>query len=230
MYPRILEILIITWIFPILVEGEILADDFPEKWEEEAKGIRGALRPVEPLKVQVDKAIKYIEAQLNRVNEYIEHYISREKDLSEKIIQAYEKHDDVRARLFANELAEIRRHKDLLINSKLSLDKAILRLRTLYELGNFTSVMHIAKRTVNEMRASIADFIPGMNMELMQAEKMFDEIMLEVGQSAVGKLNFNTEGSEAEKILEEAAMVVESKMKIKFPGLPKNKGNENINK
>jgi len=209
------------------VEGEILTDDFFKKWEEEGRGIRGSLRPVEPLKFQVNKAIKYIEAQLNRVNEYIEHYTSREKDLSEKIIQAYEKYDDARAKLFANELAEIRKHKDLLINSKLSLDKAIVRLRTLYELGNFTSVMHVAKRIVGEIRTNIADLIPGMNTELMQAEKMFDEIMLEVSQGAIENLNFNAEGLEAEKILEEAAIVAESKMKIKFPDLPKNKGNEN---
>jgi len=204
-----------------------LTDDFFKKWEEEGRGIRGSLRPVEPLKFQVNKAIKYIEAQLNRVNEYIEHYTSREKDLSEKIIQAYEKYDDARAKLFANELAEIRKHKDLLINSKLSLDKAIVRLRTLYELGNFTSVMHVAKRIVGEIRTNIADLIPGMNTELMQAEKMFDEIMLEVSQGAIENLNFNAEGLEAEKILEEAAIVAESKMKIKFPDLPKNKGNEN---
>ncbi|MEM2341491.1 MAG: hypothetical protein QXI48_02935 [Candidatus Bathyarchaeia archaeon] len=209
------------------MEGEILTDDFFKKWEEEGRGIRGSLRPVEPLKFQVNKAIKYIEAQLNRVNEYIEHYTSREKDLSEKIIQAYEKYDDARAKLFANELAEIRKHKDLLINSKLSLDKAIVRLRTLYELGNFTSVMHVAKRIVGEIRTNIADLIPGMNTELMQAEKMFDEIMLEVSQGAIENLNFNAEGLEAEKILEEAAIVAESKMKIKFPDLPKNKGNEN---
>ncbi|MEM2430400.1 MAG: hypothetical protein QXX94_00305 [Candidatus Bathyarchaeia archaeon] len=204
-----------------------MTDDFFKKWEEEGRGIRGSLRPVEPLKFQVNKAIKYIEAQLNRVNEYIEHYTSREKDLSEKIIQAYEKYDDARAKLFANELAEIRKHKDLLINSKLSLDKAIVRLRTLYELGNFTSVMHVAKRIVGEIRTNIADLIPGMNTELMQAEKMFDEIMLEVSQGAIENLNFNAEGLEAEKILEEAAIVAESKMKIKFPDLPKNKGNEN---
>lgn len=205
-----------------------MTGDFSGKWEGSTKGIKGALRPIEPLKIQVDRAIKFIEAQLSKVNEYIEHYIRREKELSEKIVQAYERHDDARAKMIANELVEIRKHKDLLINSKLFLDKAALRLRTLYELGNFTSIINIAKRTVREIRANIAPLFPGINPELMQIERMLDEMMLDVSRSASENLNFDVEGMEAEKILEEAAIVAKSKMMI--PDLSRNGGNNSADK
>jgi len=211
-------------------DGDKLTGDFSGKWEGPIRGIKGALRPTEPLKIQVDRTIKFIEAQLGKVNERIENYIRREKELSEKIVQAYEKHDDARAKIIANELAEIRKHKDLLINSKLSLDKAVLRLRTLYELGNFTSIMNIAKRTVGEIRVNMAPLIPGINPELMQIERMLDEIMMDISRSAGENLNFDVEGVEAEKILEEAAIVAKSRMRMKFPDLPRNGENNGVDK
>lgn len=211
---------IIIFMLPKLLDGGILTN-FPKKWESGADGIKGTVRPVKPLKIQVNEAIKRIESQLGRINGYIDQYTKRDRELTEKIIQAYEKHDEDRAKILANELAEIRKHKDLLVNSKMSLDKAALRLRTIYEFGNFTSAVSLAKGAVGEVRASLSNFIPEINLELNQVEKMLDDVMVEVGQGVGENLNLDVESMDAQKILEEAALVAESK--IRLPDLPKSK-------
>jgi len=205
-----------------------LTTNFFKSWEEGSGGLKGALRPIPPLKDRLDKAIKRIELQLNKINGHIEHYDKREKDLSEKIVWAYEQHDENRAKMFANELAEIRRHKSLLVNSKLSLDKAALRLRTLYEYGNFASAISLAKKAVSETSEKISSITPEISSELIQVEEILNEITIEVGRSAMENLNFDAENMEAEKILEEAAIVAKSKIDRSFPKqlnrLDENKG------
>lgn len=194
-----------------------MTSDFSKSWEEGSGGLKGSLRSIPPLRDRLDKAIKRIELQLNKINGYIEHYSMREKDISEKIVLAYERHDEAKAKMLANELSEIRRHKSLLINSKLSLDKTALRLRTLYEYGNFASIISLAKKAVGEAREKISSVTPEISSELIQVEEMLNEVTIEVGRSAMENLNFDAESMEAEKILEEAAIVAKSKIDRSFP-------------
>lgn len=198
-----------------------MTEKFSERWEGNLGGIKGSIRPIKPLKRQVNVAVRQIERQINRINGYIEYYTRRDKELSEKILQAYEKHDEARAKIFANELAEIRKHKNLLMASKMSLDKAALRLRTIYEYGNFMSVVCSAREVVQNVRSSISDLIPGIRPELSQIESLLNDIILNTREKASINLNLGVESEEAEKILEEAAMVAESKIKVKLPDSPK---------
>ncbi len=197
---------------------------FPEKWEGTVGGIKGAVRSVKPLKTQIDNAVRRIERQANRINGYIEHYTRRDRELSERIVQAYERRDEARAKMLANELAEIRKHKDLLMSSKTSLDKAALRLRTIYEFGNFMSVISSAKETVKNVHKSVSNLIPGVSLEFDQIEKMLSDVAMDVTQNAGLNLNFDVESDEAGRILEEAAIIAESK--IKFPASPKDSSSE----
>lgn len=194
-----------------------MTDRFNEKWEGKLGGIKGAVRPIKPLRNQIQNAIKRIESQLNRISREIEEYNRRESNLTENLIQAYEKHYEDRAKIIANELAEIRKHKELLIASKISLDKAALRLRMIYEIGDFTSVILSAKETVREVRSKVADFIPGVGSELGYVEEMLSNIVADTYESAKMNLNFDAESEEVERILEEAAIVAEGKVKVGQP-------------
>jgi len=203
------------------MDGVRLTEKFSERWEGNLSGIKGAIRSNKPLKRQVDLAVRQIERQVSRINGYIEYYTRRDKELSEKILQAYENHDEARAKIFANELAEIRKHKDLLMASKMSLDKAALRLRTIYEFGNFMSIVCSAREVVQNVRSSISSLVPGISPELNHIEGLLNDIILNTRENMDVNLNLNVESEEAEKILEEASMIVESKIKMNLPDSPK---------
>jgi len=197
-----------------------LTDDFSGRWEGERGGLKGALHPVKPLKNQMNEAIRGIERQVNKVSNYIEHYTRREEELMEKIIKAYEARNEVKAKEIAEELAELRKHKLMLINSELSLNMALLRLRTIYEFGNFMSVVGSAKETVQKVRSEILNLAPDVGSELNKLEDMLNNVMLEANQDLNLTLNFNVESEEADEILKEASMLVESGVKRKFPFFP----------
>jgi division protein CdvB (Snf7/Vps24/ESCRT-III family) len=197
-----------------------LTDDFSGRWEGERGGLKGALHPVKPLKNQMNEAIRGIERQVNKVSNYIEHYTRREEELMEKIIKAYEARNEVKAKEIAEELAELRKHKLMLINSELSLNMALLRLRTIYEFGNFMSVVGSAKETVQKVRSEILNLAPDVGSELNKLEGMLNNVMLEANQDLNLTLNFNVESEETDEILKEASMLVESGMKRKFPFFP----------
>lgn len=197
-----------------------MTDDFSGRWEGERGGLKGALHPVKPLKNQMNEAIRGIERQVNKVSNYIEHYTRREEELMEKIIKAYEARNEVKAKEIAEELAELRKHKLMLINSELSLNMALLRLRTIYEFGNFMSVVGSAKETVQKVRSEILNLAPDVGSELNKLEDMLNNVMLEANQDLNLTLNFNVESEEADEILKEASMLVESGVKRKFPFFP----------
>lgn len=199
-----------------------MSSNFHEKWEKEVGGLKGALRPTPSLKDRLNSAVRHIELQLNKVNEHIERYDRRERELLEKIVSVYERHDEARAKTLANELAEIRRHKSLLIDSKMSLDKTALRLRTIYEFGNFMSAISLARKTVGETREKIASIIPEINTELTQVEKVLDDVVNEVSGTMHENLAFDSESVEADRILEEAAIVAKNRANEVFPKPLKN--------
>ncbi|MBS7654574.1 hypothetical protein KEJ43_05825 [Candidatus Bathyarchaeota archaeon] len=200
-----------------------MANDFSERWEGERGGLKGALHPIKPLKNQMNKAIMGLERQANKVSGYIEHYVNREEELMERLIRAYEAHDEAKAKQIAEELAELRKHKLMLINSELSLTMALLRLRTVYEFGNFMSVVGSAKETVQKVRSGILNLAPDVSSELNKVEATLNNVMHEADQDFNLTLNFDMGGEEAEEILREASMLVKSGVKRRFPFSPDEK-------
>ena len=187
-----------------------LTSSFPDKWEGNTEGLKGALRPTPPLKNQVNEAIRKIEIQLSRLNNHIAYYARREKELTERIIKAYEMHDEIRAKEIAEELAELRKHKAMLVNSELSLNAALFRLRTIYEFGNFTSAICTAKEIVQNVNSKISRLMPNVGSSLSKVEDMLNGLMLEASQDVNVALSPSVESADAEKILEEASMLVKS--------------------
>lgn len=197
-----------------------LSSRFSKKWEEQREGLKGTLRPTKPLKSQINHATNRVEIQIQRINNYIGQYTHRDKELFKKITQAYEKHDNEHVNILANELAEIRKQKNILIHNKLALDNVALRLRTVSEFGNYVSVLTPVFGILQNIRTGISNIMPEVGNELGQVETALNDIVIGMGQSTGITFDFNPESEAAEKIIEEAALIVESRMKTRLPELP----------
>jgi len=77
-----------------------------------------------------------MEAQIQHLERALNRLTDRDKALFSKVVAAYSKHDIQRANVFANELVEMRKMASFMMNSKLALERVVLRLRTVSELGN----------------------------------------------------------------------------------------------
>jgi len=196
-----------------------LPKGFSRKWEERPEGLKGALKSSKPLKPQINNALNRVELQLSRTSSYIEQYTARDKEIFEKLVRAYERHDNARVNMLANELVEIRRQKDILIHSKLGLDNVALRLRTVFEFGNFASALSTVVGILQNIRAGISGIMPEVGNELYNVETTLSDVVVEMGQSTGVAIDFDAKSEDAEKILKEAALIVENRMKMKLPEL-----------
>jgi division protein CdvB (Snf7/Vps24/ESCRT-III family) len=200
---------------------ECMSSKFTKKWEEgELKGLKAALKPSEPLKTKIEVAIRRVEAQIQYLESTLNRLSERDKYLFSKIVEAYSKHQMQRARVLANELAELRKMANFMMNAELALERVALRLKTVTQLGNVVSTLAPATHVLQSVRTGLGGLLPNAERELGQIGLMLDDLIVEAGEVTGVAPNFDVASNDAQKILEEAALVAEQRMKEKFPELP----------
>ncbi|MEM1990677.1 MAG: hypothetical protein QW782_08635 [Candidatus Bathyarchaeia archaeon] len=197
---------------------------FSKEWEGNAENnavskIVGVVKSQQPLKYKVSLAIKRIEAQIQALENAMNNMSQRDKSLFSKIIDALSNHDAKRAIVYANELAEVRRTVNLILNAKLALERVSLRLNTITFVGNVAAAIAPAIGILEDVRSGIASIMPGAEREIDAIKTLLDEVMTEAGQLSGADFSLGSASEEAQKILEEAALVAEEKVKEKLPGL-----------
>ncbi len=206
-----------------------MSSKFTKRWEEkDARGIRSVLRPSTPLKSKIELAIRRIEAQIQYLESALIRFTDRDKYLFSKVVDAYSKNQTQRANVFANELAELRKMANFIMNAELALERVVLRLRTVTQLGNVIVNLAPATEVLHNVRSGIAGILPNAERELEQVGLMLNDIMVEAGETTGISPDFDVANEDAKKILGEAAMVAEQRMKEKFPELPSLKQPEEI--
>jgi division protein CdvB (Snf7/Vps24/ESCRT-III family) len=198
-----------------------MSSKFIKKWEERnTGGIRAAIKPTTPLKSKIELAIRRIEAQIQYLNNSTNRLSERDKFLFSKVVEAYSKHQTKRAAVFANELAELRKMASFMMNSELALERVVLRLRTVTQLGNVVVTLAPASSVLQNIRTGVAGVLPSAERELEGVGMLLNDIMIEAGQTTGISPDIDVANDDARKILGEAAMVAEQRMKEKFPELP----------
>jgi len=194
---------------------------FVKKWAEPEKmGIRETIRPPRPLRPRIEQAARRVEVQIQRLEQEGSRLTARDKAMFAKIVEAYTIHDSQRANVLANELTEIRKMEKFLAHAGLALEQVVLRLNTVSELGDTVVTLAPAVSVLQSVRVGIAGILPGVDRELGQVGTLLSEIIMESGQGTGMILDFGAANEDAQRILEEAAIVAEQRVKQKFPELP----------
>lgn len=178
------------------------------------------LKPPIPLKSKIELAIRRIEAQVQYLESALNRFSDRDKYLFSKIVDAYSKNQIQRANIFANELAELRKMANFMMNAQLALERVVLRLQTVSQLGNVVVNLAPAIEVLQNVRTGIAGVLPNAERELEQVGSMLNEIMIEAGHTTGIAPDFEVASEDAQQILKEAAVVAEQRMREKFPELP----------
>ena len=138
-----------------------LSERFAKKWQAKRSDqpftdrIKEAVNPPGPLKPRLDFAVRRIELQVQKLDQATERFSQRDKAIFARIVNAYTKHDTARANVFANELAEVRKMEQLIINARLALEQIVLRLRTVSELGDVVSTLGPAVGVLRTVRSGL---------------------------------------------------------------------------
>jgi len=202
-----------------------LSKGFAEKWDPEdqpplVSKIREAVLPQSPLKPRLNIAVKRIQLQMLRLDQVSERFSQRDKSIFTRIVEAYTNHEMPRANVFANELAELRKMEKSLLYTRLALEQIVLRLTTVTELGDVVTELAPAMAVLNGIKRGMVGIMPQAEKEFDQIGNLINGIIIDASQTTQLNVNFEVANEDAQKILEEATIIAEKRMKEKFPELP----------
>ncbi len=202
---------------------------FVDKWETKEKPgigtrVRETVRPPGPLKPRLEGAVRSIQLQIQKLDIANQKFQERDRMMFSKVVDAYSKHDLDHAKIYANELAEIRKMSKMLMQAKMALEQIVMRLSTVSELGDIVVTLAPAMGVIRSVRQGISSLLPEAERELGDISTTLSGILVDAGQSSGLSLNFENANEDAQKILNEAATVAEQRVKEKFPELPSGVG------
>jgi division protein CdvB (Snf7/Vps24/ESCRT-III family) len=203
-----------------------MSENFAKKWEQKREegtfvnSIRQTIQPPQPLKPQLDFAVKKLDMQISKLDQANERFTQKDRTLFTKLVDAYSHHDMAHANIYATELAEIRKMSKLVMNARLALDQVSLRIKTVSELGDVVAMLGPCVGVLRSVNSGMGNLLPEAENELGEIGNMLSGLMVEAGTSSGMSLNFNTVNEDTSKILAEASVVAEQKMNANFPDLP----------
>jgi division protein CdvB (Snf7/Vps24/ESCRT-III family) len=199
-------------------------EKFAKRWERQLKEpatsrIKSAIFPDSPLKHKIDLARMKLKMQVDKLDQVSARMMERDKSLFNKVVDAFIKHEMDRATLYANELAELRKMSKIILFSKLSLEKVLLRLETIRDVGDLVVAMAPVIGVVRAVKSSLAGILPDAEHELGELADVLGGLVSDIGE-LTGYSPTLEASEEAQKILEEAMTVAEQRMREKLPEIP----------
>ena len=179
---------------------------FTDKWnalknnEKLTQAFMGKVKPDAPLKNRLDAAQKKLQVQ---------------------IVKAKKSNDENYARVYANELAEIRKHKQMISNAKLSMEQIQIRLNTVSELGDVVVTLSPCMSLIKGLGTSLGGMMPTVSESMQDLSTMLGDIVTGSSITHDGSIGqIDTTNSDALSILEEAQSIVEGNTKQAMPEPP----------
>ena len=200
---------------------------FSDKWnaiknnEKLSQAFMGKVRPDAPLKNRLGVAQKELQLQINRLSE-IDTKLKQKNDMIfEKIVNAKKSNDENYARVYANELSEVRKHQQMVSNAKLSMEQIQIRLNTVSELGDVVVTLSPCMSLIKGLGTSLGGMMPTVSESMQDLSNMLGDIVTGSSITHDGSIGqIDTTNSDALSILEEAQSIVEGKTRQVMPEPP----------
>lgn len=173
-----------------------------------------------PLKEQVMQARSRLGIQMERLDLMANKIQQKDRELFQRCIGAQMSKDLAHARLYANECAQVRKLAHAVLSSQLALEKVVLRLDTVIEMGEVMADMKPIVGIVAETKTKIEGIVPHVADELGQINSMLSDLSIVAGPVADTSTIVETADEDAKKVLEESAAIAQEKLSQTFPKLP----------
>ena len=200
-----------------------MVNRFVDRWKKKDEQptllskITNVVKPPENLKQQISLVIQRIDVQTKTLDIAVQRFESRDVDIFNRVVKAFSERDEARANILAAELSEIRKIEKILTHASLAMQSVSMRLNTISELGDLVTVLNPAKSVLNSISSEMFNVFPEASQELGNIGNLLSEIVVNTNQSTDLPVNTGRIDSEAEKILKEAELAAEKKLKQQLP-------------
>lgn len=197
--------------------------NFEQTWSQRptasiTERIGGTLHKEEPLKPRVEGATRKLSQPISKLDSMAHKLAEKDAKLFQRIAEAQQNHDMVKAKVLANELAELRKNEKMIGKMRLSIEQVQMRLSTVGSLGDTMHALGPAMATMKAMGPALAKFMSEADAEFASMGDALGGLM---SNSFEGSFE-NSVGSseETDSILQEASAVASSQIGDKFPDVP----------
>ncbi len=171
------------------------------------------------MKETVSLSIGLLTSTSKKLNSLAGGLKQRDQKFFVKCIEAQLAKNHTKAILYANECAEVRKLARLVISSELALEQALLRLQTIDKLGDVLGAVTPILEIIEETKGKLGKSLPSVAGKLNEINLMLKSSCSEMGSTDLRK-DVPTNSLAATKILREANLAAEDKIREKFPKLP----------
>ena len=174
-----------------------------------------------PLRDAILQSIHQLEVQHVKLEQVTFRLRERDRNLFETCAVAVEKKNKDRAIVFANELVEVRKLLNIVVHAQLALERVILRLETIRELGDIIVNLKPVLKTLQNVTGLLVRVMPEVASEL---EKVNDSISETLAITHIGTPQPVTPSErktpQSEEILKEVSSFLEGKLIEELPEPP----------
>jgi len=173
-----------------------------------------------PLKERIDDALVKLRIEARRLDSQLVRLEAKDKETFAKCVKSSEAGDKEASAMYANECDEIRKIAKVVLNSKFALERVILRLETIEQFGDLYQALAPLVGIVRSTKQNLEKALPEMSFGLVETEESLNNLVIDAGQVSAQAVPPASSSEEADKILHEASVIADQKMKEKFPELP----------
>jgi len=178
-------------------------------------------QPPPAIREVANKSITTLRVQQNKLEQASFRLKERDRVLFESCMGALKKNNREKAAICATELAEVRKLIKFIYSVQLAIERVILRLETIKELGDIVTDLKPALRLLQNVSQELFQVLPDVSSELDNVNSTIQETLHATKLSPdenlipVGK---KTEGGE--EILKEVSSFMQQKMSETLPEPP----------
>ena len=183
--------------------------------------VMGRVKPDEPLKNKIDFAQKKLQFQISKLEGINEKLRVKHDQIFEKIVTAHKNNKNAYAQAYANELAQVRKMKNMVSGAKLSMEQVKLRLDTVSELGDVVVTLSPCMSIIKGLAPSLNGIMPEANASMQDLSSILGDVMSGSSVDLGDSMNVGQEtNADTLAILEEAQGFIAGQTKASIPDVP----------
>lgn len=174
-----------------------------------------------PLREVIGKSMRKLSVQQHKIKRVSFRLQQRDEKLFKACVRALENDHKGKAKICANEVAEVKRLIKFLHDVELAIERVIIRLETVRELSDIIVDLKPALRTLKGVSEELFDVLPDVSSELSNVNDAIGETLYSTQVTTDGSsLPVHHTTPEGEKVLEEVSGYLEKKAVERLPEPP----------
>jgi len=173
-----------------------------------------------PLKPRIDVVLKQIHFQTSKLDTILNDLKLKDLEIFQKITSLTNGNNAQYSAVLSSDFVQIRKVSKILSLSKILFEKLENDLSTVSDFIDLVTILSPALAVVKYLRSSLIRCIPETEDEIGSVSELLGGILVDAGLVGSYTINFKTANEEAVRLINEASLIAEQKIKEQFSDLP----------